>query len=48
VIAGQARVNDIRDLEIEDLLGRDPVRPYNAQAASSLFGRSVRTMRDEW
>lgn len=41
VIAGQARINDIRDLEIEDLLGRDPVRPDNAQVASSLFGRSV-------
>ena len=41
MIAGQARINDIRDLEIEDLLGRDPVRPDNAQVASSLFGRSV-------
>ena len=41
VIAGQARINDIRDLEIEDLLGRDPVRPDNAQIASSLFERSV-------
>ena len=41
VIAGQARINDIRDLEIEDLLGRDPVRPDNAQVASSLFGRAV-------
>jgi hypothetical protein len=48
VIAGQARINDIRDLDIEDLLGRDTVRPDNAQVASSLFGRSVRTMRDEW
>jgi FlaA1/EpsC-like NDP-sugar epimerase len=41
VIAGQARINDIRDLEIEDLLGRDPVRPDNAQVATSLFGRAV-------
>jgi FlaA1/EpsC-like NDP-sugar epimerase len=41
VIAGQARINDIRDLEIEDLLGRDPVGPNNAQLSSSLFDRSV-------
>jgi FlaA1/EpsC-like NDP-sugar epimerase len=41
LIAGQARINDIRDLELEDLLGRDPVRPDNAQVASSLYGRSV-------
>ncbi|MFW0776191.1 MAG: UDP-N-acetylglucosamine 4,6-dehydratase family protein, partial [Rickettsiales bacterium] len=41
LIAGQKRINDIRDLEIEDLLGREPVRPDNAQVASSLYGRSV-------
>jgi len=41
LIAGQKRINDIRDLEIEDLLGRDPVRPDNAQVAGSLYGKSV-------
>lgn len=41
LIAGQKRINDIRDLEIEDLLGREPVRPDNAQVASSLYGKSV-------
>ncbi|MDX5385805.1 MAG: polysaccharide biosynthesis protein [Alteromonadaceae bacterium] len=41
LIAGQKRINDIRDLEIEDLLGRDPVRPDNAQVAASLYGKSV-------
>src|SRR5690554_942256 len=41
LIAGQARINDIRDLELEDLLGRDPVRPNSAQVAGSLYGRSV-------
>ncbi|EMP55932.1 polysaccharide biosynthesis protein CapD [Marinobacter santoriniensis NKSG1] len=41
LVAGQARINDIRDLEIEDLLGRDPVRPDAAVVASSLFGKSV-------
>ncbi|XKH01331.1 polysaccharide biosynthesis protein [Marinobacter nauticus] len=41
LVAGQKRINDIRDLEIEDLLGRDPVRPDNAQVAESLYGKSV-------
>lgn len=41
LVAGQARINDIRDLEIEDLLGRDPVQPDNAQVAASLYNRSV-------
>tara|TARA_B100002003_G_scaffold210813_1_gene206882 strand:+ start:29528 stop:31468 length:1941 start_codon:yes stop_codon:yes gene_type:complete len=41
LVAGQARINDIRDLELEDLLGRDPVQPDNAQVARSLYGRAV-------
>ena len=41
LVAGQKRINDIRDLEIEDLLGRDPVRPDNAQVAESLYDKSV-------
>src|SRR5690554_6477444 len=41
LVAGQARINDIRDLELEDLLGRDPVRPDNAQVAASLYGKAV-------
>ncbi len=41
LVAGQARINDIRDLEIEDLLGRDPVRPDAATVAQSLYGKSV-------
>lgn len=41
LVAGQARINDIRDLEIEDLLGRDPVQPDNAQVAASLYNRVV-------
>ncbi len=41
LVAGQARINDIRDLEIEDLLGRDPVRPDAAAVTQSLFGKSV-------
>ncbi|MBY5937628.1 polysaccharide biosynthesis protein [Marinobacter hydrocarbonoclasticus] len=41
LVSGQARINDIRDLEIEDLLGRDPVRPDAATVAKSLYGKSV-------
>ncbi len=41
LVAGQARINDIRDLELEDLLGRDPVQPDNAQVAKSLYARVV-------
>ncbi|MCG8523311.1 MAG: polysaccharide biosynthesis protein [Pseudomonadales bacterium] len=41
LVAGVARINDIRDLEIEDLLGRDPVRPDTAMVSSSLYGKAV-------
>lgn len=41
LVAGQARINDIRDLEIEDLLGRDPVRPDSAVVSQSLYQKSV-------
>ena len=41
LVAGQARINDIRDLELEDLLGRDPVRSEPEVVAASLHGKSV-------
>nr|WP_297399414.1 nucleoside-diphosphate sugar epimerase/dehydratase [uncultured Marinobacter sp.] len=41
LVAGQARINDIRDLDIEDLLGRDPVQPDNAQVAAGLYGKAI-------
>jgi len=41
LVAGQARINDIRDLDIADLLGREPVRPDAARVAASLYGKSV-------
>ncbi|MBW0146830.1 nucleoside-diphosphate sugar epimerase/dehydratase [Marinobacter arenosus] len=41
LISGQARINDIRDLELADLLGRDPVEPDNAMVAASLYQKSV-------
>jgi FlaA1/EpsC-like NDP-sugar epimerase len=41
LVAGQARINDIRDLDIADLLGRDPVSPNKAVVADSLSGKTV-------
>lgn len=41
LVAGQARINDIRDLELEDLLGRDPVRPDVAMVSDSLHQKVV-------
>ena len=41
LVAGRARINVIRDLEFEELLGRDPVRPDTAIVSNSLYGKSV-------
>lgn len=41
LIAGQARINDVRDLDVEDLLGRDAIRSDPDLIARSLTGKSV-------
>ena len=41
LVSGKARINDIRDLDIEDLLGRDPVRPDLKLLAESIAGKVV-------
>lgn len=41
IAAGQVRVDDIRDLDIEDLLGRDPVPPDPQLLAHDLRDRVV-------
>lgn len=41
LVSGQARINDIRDLDVVDLLGRDPVQPDNDLVSSSLSGKSI-------
>ncbi|WP_165855400.1 polysaccharide biosynthesis protein [Marinobacter sp. JSM 1782161] len=41
LVAGQARINDVRDLDIADLLGRDPVKPNDAVVASSIDNKVV-------
>lgn len=41
VIAGQARILDVRDLEIEDLLGRDTVTPDTELLRQCVFNKVV-------
>lgn len=41
LVAGQARINDVRDLDISDLLGREAVVPDHAIVAASLCDRVV-------
>ncbi len=41
LVAGQARINDVRDLDVQDLLGRDPVKPDVAMVAESLQGKVI-------
>ena len=38
---GRVTVNDLRELEIEELLGRDPVAPDPALLAQNLFGKTI-------
>jgi FlaA1/EpsC-like NDP-sugar epimerase len=38
---GRVTVNDLRELEIEDLLGRDPVAPDPALLAQNLAGKTI-------
>jgi len=41
VVSGAVRVEDIREVEIEDLLGRDVVPPDSSLLAANIRGRSV-------
>lgn len=41
LVSGKARVDDISDVEVEDLLGRDPVPPDDALLRASITGKSV-------
>ncbi|WP_102294197.1 nucleoside-diphosphate sugar epimerase/dehydratase [Janthinobacterium sp. AD80] len=41
LITGELRVQDVRDIEIEDLLGRDPVAPDACLIASGITGKAV-------
>jgi FlaA1/EpsC-like NDP-sugar epimerase len=41
LLSGQLRLQDVRDIEIEDLLGRDPVAPDMGLLSSCITGKSV-------
>ena len=41
ILAGKARISEVRDLDVEDLLGRDPVVPDTDLLQSSIAGKTV-------
>ncbi|UQV47061.1 polysaccharide biosynthesis protein [Janthinobacterium lividum] len=41
LVSGELRVQDVRDIEIEDLLGRDQVSPDLSLISSCIIGKSV-------
>jgi FlaA1/EpsC-like NDP-sugar epimerase len=41
LVSGKARVEDIRDVDVKDLLGRDPVPPYPQLLESCITGKNV-------
>lgn len=41
IIAGHARIDDIREVEIDDLLGRDPVKPSETLLDRCIRGKNV-------
>ncbi len=41
IVSGKAKVNELRDVAIEDLLGRDPVPAMQALMASNIRGKVV-------
>ncbi len=41
LVSGKARVNDLRDVDVADLLGRDPVPPDSKLLRKSVTGKSV-------
>ena len=41
IAGGQVRIDDIKEVEIEDLLGRDPVEPYKNLLDENIHGKVV-------
>jgi FlaA1/EpsC-like NDP-sugar epimerase len=41
LVTGKARVDDIRDVDVEDLLGRDPIPPDPRLLSASITGKTV-------
>ncbi len=41
VLSGKAKIEDIRDVQVEDLLGRDPVKPNAGLLGACIKGKNV-------
>ncbi|TQV84238.1 polysaccharide biosynthesis protein [Exilibacterium tricleocarpae] len=41
ILSGKAKIEDIKDVEIEDLLGRDPIKPEPRLLHACITGKSV-------
>ena len=41
VVSGKARISELRDISIEDLLGRDPVAPIDSLIQANVAGKHV-------
>ncbi|WP_419813560.1 polysaccharide biosynthesis protein [Bacterioplanoides sp.] len=41
IVSGKAKIEEIRDVEIEDLLGRDPVSPHNELISRNITNKVV-------
>jgi len=41
IVSGAARIDDIKDVEVRDLLGRNPVPPSDALLTASITGKNV-------
>jgi len=41
IVSGNARLEEVRDIEVHDLLGRDPVPPNNSLLSACIRGKSV-------
>lgn len=41
IVAGKARLEEIRDIDVHDLLGRDPVPPNQALLGACIRGKSI-------
>jgi len=41
IVSGQARLEEVRDIDVHDLLGRDPVPPNPALLSACIRGKSV-------
>jgi FlaA1/EpsC-like NDP-sugar epimerase len=41
IVSGNARLEEVRDIEVNDLLGRDPVPPNSALLSACIRGKSI-------